>query len=120
MGMPPKASVRSLTDHAQAALPRIAKASSERADRVRRATALLVIAGGQSFARAAHQAGFRSGTAVAALVRRFNRVGMAARDLTAGRGRRPPSGAAARAQIVATAPRPPDRTARQMARRPGR
>lgn len=111
MVTPQKESVRSMTDEEQAALTRIAKASSERADRVRRATALLAVAGGQLFTRAARQAGFRSGTAVAELVRRFNRVGLAALDIAGGRGRQPTYDTAARAQIVATAQRPPHRKA---------
>ncbi len=104
-----KESMRPLTDQDHAALTRIAKASSERADQVRRATALLAVAGGQLFAQAAQRAGFRSGTAVAELVRRFNRVGMAALAIAAGRGRRPTYDASMRAQLVATAQRPPDR-----------
>ncbi len=109
MATPQKEAVRSMTDQEQAALTRVAKASRARADQVRRATALLAVAGGQPFARAAQQAGFRSGTAVAELVRRFNRVGLAALDIAAGRGRRPTYDASARAQVVATAQRPPDR-----------
>lgn len=109
MATPRKESMRSLTEPERAALTRIAKATSERADRVRRATALLAVADGQPDARAAHQAGFRGGSAVAALIRRFNRVGLAALAIAAGRGRRPTSDPAARAQIVATAQRPPDR-----------
>jgi transposase len=44
-------------------------------------------------------------------VRRVNRAGLDALGIAAGRGRRPTSGATARAQIVATAQRPPDRKA---------
>ena len=54
-------------------------------------------------------AGYRSAQAVTYLVRRFNRVGLAALEIATGRGRRPTYDAAARAQIVATAQRPPDR-----------
>ncbi len=60
---------------------------------------------------AARQAGFRSGTAVANLVGRFNRAGLGAVHIGAGRGRKPTYDAAARAQIVATAQRPPERRA---------
>jgi transposase len=109
MATPQKEAMRSMTDQEQAALTRVVKASSERADRVRRATALLAVAGGQPLARAAQQAGFRSGTAVAEVVHRFNRIGLAALDIAAGRGRRPTYDVSARAQIVATAQRPPDR-----------
>jgi transposase len=89
----------------------IAKASSERLDRVRRAAALLAVAEGRPFTGAAQAAGLRSGTTVANLVRRFNRAGLAALRIAAGRGRRPTYGPAGRARIVATAQRPPDRRA---------
>ena len=85
------------------------KASSERVDRVKRATALLAVAGGQSFSAAARAAGYGSPQAVTYLVRRFNREGLGALGIAAGRGRRPTYDALARARIVATAQRPPDR-----------
>ena len=103
--------LRPLTIVEQAALTRIVKATSERADRVRRATALLALAGGASFAQAARQAGFRSERSVAKLVGRFHRRGLAALSIAAGRGRRPTYDAAARGRIVATAQRTPDRRA---------
>ena len=80
-------------------------------DRARRATALLAVAAGRSFRQAAVAAGFRSGTAVAGLVRRFNRAGLAALGIAPGRGRRATYDPTARARIVATAQRPPDRKA---------
>ena len=101
--------LRPLTIAEQAALTRIVQASSERADRVRRATALLALAVGTSFAQAARQAGFRSERSVAKLVGRFHRRGLAALDIAAGRGRRPSYDAAARGRIVATAQRAPAR-----------
>ena len=67
------------------------------------------MADGASFAVAAQRAGYRSSSAVTALVRRFNRAGLAALDVGAGRGRRATYDAAARAQVVATAQRQPDR-----------
>jgi transposase len=87
----------------------MAKAQNERVDHVRRAHALLAVAQGLPFARAARQAGFRSGTTVADLVGRFNARGLAAVSIAPGRGRRPTYAAAARAQIVETAQRPPNR-----------
>jgi transposase len=106
-----KEALRAVPPDEQAALERLAQASSERVDRVRRATALLAVAAGQPFARAAHRAGFRSGTAVAELVARFNRQGLAALSIAKGRGRKPSYDATARARIVATAQRAPDRRA---------
>jgi len=104
-----KERLRPLTVAEQRELTAIRKASSERVDRVQRATALLVVAEGQSFSAAARAAGYRSPGAVTYLVRRFNRVGLAALGIAAGRGRRPTYDAVARARIVATAQRSPDR-----------
>jgi transposase len=103
--------LRPLTIAEQGELKAIVKASSERVDRVQRATALLAVAGGETFSAAARAAGYRSPGAVTYLVRRFNRAGPGALGIASGRGRRPTYGAAARAQIVATAQRPPDRKA---------
>jgi transposase len=104
-----KERLRPLTIAEQREMKRIVKASSERVDRVRRATALLAVAGGQTFAAAAEVAGYRSPQAVTYLVRRFNQVGLGALEIGAGRGRRPTYDAVARARIVATAQRSPDR-----------
>ncbi len=104
-----KERLRPLTIAEQREMKGIVKASSERVDRVRRATALLAVVGGQTFAAAAEAAGYRSPQAVTYLVRRFNQVGLEALEIAAGRGRRPTYGAAARARIVATAQRSPDR-----------
>ena len=98
MAKPQKEALRPLTPAERAAL-----------ERVRRATALLALAEGASFAAAARPAGYRSGSAVTALVRRFNRRGLAALAIAAGRGRKPTYATAARAQIVATAQRAPER-----------
>jgi len=111
MAPPPKERLRALTDEERTALTRVSKAGSERVDRVRRATALLAVAQGRPFAQAARGAGFRSGTAVADLVGRFNRRGLAALSIAPGRGPKPTYGAPARAQVVATAQRTPDRRA---------
>jgi transposase len=104
-----KERLRPLTIAEQREMKRIVKASSERVDRVQRATALLAVAGGETFATAAEAAGYRSPQAVTYLVRRFNQVGLEALEIAAGRGRRPTYDAVARARIVATAQRPPDR-----------
>jgi transposase len=103
--------LRPLTIVEQREVKTIAEASSERVDRVRRATAVLAVARGESFSAAARAAGFRSPGAVTYLVRRFNRAGLEALGIAAGRGRRPTYDAAARARIVATAQRAPDRKA---------
>jgi transposase len=108
MATPQKEQLRPLTAEEQAALVALAKASSERVDRVRRAQALRAVAQGHAFA-AARRAGFRSGSTVAGLVSRFNRRGLAALGIAAGRGRRATYDMAARGRIVATAQRAPDR-----------
>src|ERR671933_2602857 len=82
--------LRPLTDMERRMLDDVVKASSERVDRVHRARALLSVADTGSLAQAARWAGFRSATAVADLVRRFNQQGVQALDIAAGGGRRPP------------------------------
>ena len=104
-----KERARPLTIAEQRELKRIVKASSERVDRVKRATALLAVAGGRAFSAAARAAGYQSPQTVTYLVRRFNRVGLGALEIATGRGRRPTYDAVARARIVATAQRAPDR-----------
>ena len=108
-----KERLRPLATEEQAALVKVAKGSSERLDRVRRARALLAVAEGQTFTGAAERAGLRSHTAVAELVGRFNRRGLAALNIAAGRGRKPTYDTVARARIVATAQRPPERRLRR-------
>ncbi len=109
MARPQKVPLRPVTAEEQETLERLVKASSARVDRVRRARALLAVAQGQSFAQAARQAGYQSSSTVAALVGRFQQQGLVAVTIAGGRGRRPTYDGAARAQIVATAQRPPDR-----------
>jgi transposase len=109
MGKPQQEPLRELAETERAALLRIVHASSERVDRVRRARAVLRVAAGGSFAAAAREAGLRSGTTVANLVARFNRHGVAALSIAAGRGRKPTYEREGRAQIVATAQTAPDR-----------
>src|SRR5215467_2483262 len=101
--------LRRLSRTERAALHRIAKTTSARVDRVRRATALLAVARTGVFSQAAREAGLHSGTTVADLVARFNRHGLAALRIARGRGRRPTYSASERARIVATAQRQPDR-----------
>ncbi len=109
MAVPQKVPLRSLSEEEQRTLARIAQASSERLDQVRRARALLAVAQGKSFAQAARQAGLRSPSAVAGIVVRFNEDGVAALRIAAGRGRKLTYGTDARARIVRTAQRAPDR-----------
>jgi len=109
MPHPQKEPLRSLTAAEHAELTRVARASSDRADRVARAKALLAVAEGARFSEAARVAGRRSGDAVAQLVVRFNQVGLAALD--GGHGGGPPRqyGAVERERILREFRRPPDR-----------
>ena len=91
------------------ALQRLRAARSARVDRVRRATALRAVAQGDRFAQAARRAGFRRARTVAGLVVRGGAHGRTARRSGPGRGRKQRYDTAARAPIVATAPRRPDR-----------
>jgi len=109
MPTPQRESLRDLSPAERSALQRLARSSSERADVVRRATALLAVARSGVFIQAAREAGLHSGTTVADLVARFNRHGLAALRIASGRGRRPTYSASQRARIVATAQRQPDR-----------
>lgn len=102
--------LRSLTADECARLAQVARSRSDRADRVTRAIALLAVAGGASYTRAAHAAGRRSGDGVAHLVRRFNQVGLSALDGRHGGGPPVQYGAAERARILAEVQRRPDRT----------
>lgn len=109
MATPQKEPLRPLTPAEQSGLERLAQASSARVDQVRRARALLVVAQGEPFAQAARQAGFKSATTVANLVVRFHRWSLAALVIAPGRGRRRTYDPTARAHIIATVQRPPDR-----------
>lgn len=106
-----KECLRALTEEEQTALARVARQTSRRHDEVRRAAALVAVAAGGSFAAAARAAGYAGGSAVHALVKRFNARGLAALAIAPGRGAKVTYDAATRAQVVALAQRPPDRKA---------
>jgi transposase len=109
MAPPQKTPLRPLTDHERRLLTEVARAPSDRADRVARAKALLAVADGASFSAAARAAGRRAGDAVAALVARFNAEGLAALDARHGGGPPVAYGAEAAARILREARRAPDR-----------
>ncbi len=98
--------LRPLTADERTELERVSRAGSERADRVAHAKVLLAVADG---ARLAGAAGRRSGRAVAHLVGRFNRVGLAALDRKHGGGPEIQYGAAERERILEEFRRAPDR-----------
>lgn len=101
--------LRSLTDEEREVLTQISRAASEPAAHVARAKALLAVAEGKTYTIAAQVAGRRAGDAVAQLVARFNREGLAAIAPRHGGGSEPIYGPAARARIVQEAQRKPDR-----------
>jgi transposase len=92
------------------AVQRAVKASSERADGVKRARAVLAVRTGPSYTRAAREAGYRSGDSVSQLVERFNQQGLAALHSASGRGRQATYSRAQRERILAEVQRSPDRT----------
>ena len=104
-----KEPLRALTPEERAALEQLTRASSERADCVARAKALLAVADGAPFTVAARAAGRRSGDAVAQLVARFNRTGLAAVAPGHGGGPRRQYQTAAQERILREFHRQPDR-----------
>jgi transposase len=115
MGKEQKHPLRTFTLQEEQALHRMARATSERLDVVKRARALLAVRAGQSFTEAARETGYKSGDSVSQLVERFNRQGLEALLIAAGRGRKPTYTNEQRARIVAQVQREPDRKADQTA-----
>jgi transposase len=101
--------LRPLTGDEQRQLQRLNRAQAEPAAQVARAKALLAVASGQSFTEAARTAGRRSGDAVAQLVARFNREGLAALQPNHGGGQPKRYTAPEQARILQEVQRVPDR-----------
>jgi len=99
--------LRPLTPDEQDALTRLSRSQAAPAAQVARAKLLLEVAAGSGYQDAAHAVGRRSGDAVAALVGRFNREGLAAVAPRHGGGRRPVYDARDRERILAEARRTP-------------
>jgi transposase len=104
-----KAPLRPLTEVEQLQLARVSRSMSEPAAQVAHAKALLAVAAGRRFTDAARAAGRRSGDAVAQLVVRFNRVGLAALQPGHGGGPATAYGTREQERILAEARRTPDR-----------
>ena len=101
--------LRALSKQEEQEVHRLIKASSERVDVVRRANALVAVAGGEGFAQAAREAGLKSGYGVSKLVKRFNEHGLAALFIAAGRGRKMTYTSAQQARILTEVQRTPNR-----------
>jgi transposase len=99
--------LRPLADDERHHLARLARASAAPAAHVARATILLAVAGGSDYQQAARAAGRKSGDAVAHLVARFNREGMAALEPRHSGGHIPTYDTAARERILREAARTP-------------
>jgi hypothetical protein len=109
MARPQKDPLRRLTAEERSAAERISRSPSLPAGQVARAKALLAVADGQSFTAAARAGGRRSGDAVAHLVARFNREGVAALVPRHGGGPATVYGPAEQTRILAEVRRTPDR-----------
>jgi transposase len=114
MGARPNISLRPVSQTELQTLHRVAKTSSDRVDTVRRAKALLAVAGGESFTWAGRQAGL-SREGVSQLVERFNQRGLASLVIARGRGRKATYAAEARTQVLQRVQRQPDRMSDQTA-----
>jgi transposase len=109
MAQPQKSPLRPLTEEERDVLEQVSRSQSNPASHVARAKALLAVADGQTFSQAALAAGRRAGDAVAQLVARFNRDGLAALAPRQGGGPQILYGQAEQERILREARRPPDR-----------
>jgi transposase len=114
MGGQQKTPLRPLSEAERHTLQRVAKASSERVDSVKRAKALLAVAEGKTFTQASPLSGL-SREGVSQLVERFNQRGLAVLMIAPGRGRKPTYDAEVRACVVQEVQRQPDREKDQTA-----
>ena len=101
--------LRPFTPTEKLTLEQILRAPSQPVRRHQRARALLAVAEGRTLSAAAAVAGWRVGDTVAALICRFNRLGVAALDDQPRAGRRPTYTLPERARILREFRRPPER-----------
>lgn len=106
-----KEPLRPLSDEERTQLLHLSRSSSQAAATVARAKALLAVADGKDYTRAAHVAGRKSGDAVSRLVARFNHEGMEALAQRHGGGHAPRYLVVEREAILSEARRTPDREA---------
>jgi transposase len=103
--------LRPLTEDERRELARLARSATAPAAQAARASALLAVAEGSDYQRAARAAGRRSGDAVSRLVARFNHEGLGALEPRHGGGRQQRYGQAQRERILREAARAPTREA---------
>ena len=111
MPRPQKNPLRPLTPAERTALDHVSRSQTEPAAHVAHAKSLLAVADGNEFTAAAAAAGRKSGDAVAQLVSRFNREGLAAIEPGHGGGQRKQYTEPEQERIVRELRRPPDREA---------
>ena len=109
MSRRPKNPLRPLLETERQYLRQISRSQAASAIQVARAKALLSVADGSGYTKAAQMAGRRSGDAIAALVTRFNGEGIAAVVPRHGGGQPRRYSALERERILAEARRVPDR-----------
>jgi transposase len=114
MGARQKQALRPLSEAERHELQRVAKASSERVDTVKRAKALLAVADGKTFTQAGPLSGL-SREGVSQLVERFNQRGLAVLVIAPGRGRKQTYHTEERARVLQEVQRQPDRERDQTA-----
>lgn len=100
--------LREFTPQEEQVLHKLAKASSERMDVIKRAKALLAVRAGTSYTEAARQAGYQSNDTVSRLVSRFNQRGLSVLSIAVGRGRKPTYTRQEHARILTEVQRQPD------------
>jgi len=107
MPRPQKDPLRRLTAAERRELVRLRRSRTAPAVEVTRATLILLVGDGRNYQDAARAAGRRSGDAVAHLVARFNREGLAAVTPRHGGGHQPTYGEQARDRILREVARTP-------------
>jgi transposase len=114
MGVRQKTPLRPLSEAERHELQRVAKASSERVDTVKRAKALLTVADGRTFTQAGSLSGL-SREGISQLVERFNQRGLAVLVIAPGRGRKVIYEVEERRCVMQEVQRQPDRVSDQTA-----
>jgi transposase len=103
-----KEPLRPLRNDERETLTKMARSASERAERVRRAIALLAVADGASYSDAAKVAGIGVNDTVSRLVSRFNESGLAALDSLHGGGPAKKYGEVEKSRILLEVAREPE------------